>query len=109
MIPVLDMSQYPWGPPAKTGGPRSLRSFVVAVIAPKKANGVSLSKPAKAIPQRGFLTGRLGSAVTSLRRRGYTPVYAQRSSELSTDETGLWVVGRKVLTVDEVIALADRN
>lgn len=67
-----------------------------------------LTNLAKSTPQHGFLSGRLGRAVTTLRRRGYTPVHAQRSSETSTEETGLWVVGRKLLTVNEVIALAER-
>jgi len=62
---------------------------------------------AEGTPERRFVSGRLGRAVTTLRRRGYSPVHAQRSSESSTEETGLWVVGRKLLTVDEVIALAE--
>jgi hypothetical protein len=67
-----------------------------------------LTNRATATPHQGFLSGRLGRAITTLRRRGYTPVHAQRSSEASTEETGLWVVGRKVLTVNEVISLAER-
>jgi hypothetical protein len=74
----------------------------------RSKNEVRLTNRAKATSLRGFLTGRLGHAVMTLRRRGYTPVHAQRSSEMSADETGLWVVGRKVLTVDEVITLAER-
>jgi hypothetical protein len=73
----------------------------------RKRNEVRLTNRAKAAPHQGFLSGRLGRAVTTLRRRGYTPVHAQRSSEASTEETGLWVVGRKLLTVDEVITLAE--
>ena len=69
---------------------------------------VRLTIRAKAAPHQGFLSGRLGRAVTTLRQRGYTPVHAQRSSDLTTEETGLWIVGRKVLTVDEVITLAER-
>jgi hypothetical protein len=81
------------------------RAHLLGLARPK--NEVRLTNRAKATPLRGFLTGRLGHAVTTLRRRGYTPVHAQRASELSIEETGLWVVGRKVLTVDEVIALAE--
>lgn len=74
------------------------------------ANGdeVRLAMGAKATPHQGFLSGRLSRAVTTLRRRGYSPVHAQRSSDSSTEETGLWVVGRKLLTVDDVITLAKR-
>jgi hypothetical protein len=82
------------------------RARLLGLARPK--NEVRLTNRAKATPPRGFLTGRLGNAVTTLRRRGYTPVHAQRASELSIEETGLWVVGRKVLTVDEVITLAER-
>jgi hypothetical protein len=69
---------------------------------------VRLSKLARAKPHHGFLTGRLSRAVTTLRRRGYSPVHAQRSSEESVEETGLWIVGQKLLTPDEVITLAER-
>ena len=81
---------------------------MITRVAIQKGNEARLTMRAKSTPQRGFLTGRLGYAVTTLRRRGYTPVHAQRSSELTTEETGLWVVGRKLLTVDEVITLAER-
>jgi hypothetical protein len=84
------------------------RAHLLGLSRAKKENEARLANRAKATPQRSFLTGRLGHAVTTLRRRGYTPVHAQRSSELTTEETGLWVVGRKVLTVDEVITLAER-
>jgi len=84
------------------------RAHPLGLSRAKKENEAGLANRAKAIPQRGFLTGRLGHAVTTLRRRGYMPVHAQRASELTTEETGMWVVGRKVLTVDEVIALAEK-
>ena len=82
------------------------RARLLGLARPK--DEVRLTNRAKAAPHQGFLSARLGRAVTTSRRRGYTPVHAQRSSELTTEETGLWVVGRKVLTVDEVIALAER-
>ena len=82
------------------------RARLLGLARPK--NEVRLRNRANAAPHHGFLSGRLGRAVTTLRRRGYTPVHAQRASELSIEETGLWVVGRKVLTVDEVITLAER-
>jgi len=82
------------------------RAHRLGLARPK--NEARLANRAKVAPHQGFLSGRLGRAVTTLRRRGYTPVHAQRSSELTTDETGLWVVGRKVLTVDEVITLAEK-
>ena len=81
------------------------RAHLLGLIRPK--NEVRLTNRAKAAPHQGFLSGRLGRAVTTLRQRGYKPVYAQRLSDASTEETGLWVVGRKVLTVDEVITLAE--
>ena len=83
------------------------RARLLGLVRPR--NEVRLTNRAKAAPHQGFLSGRLGRAVTTLRRRGYTPVHAQRSSEASTEETGWWVVGRKVLTVDEVITLAERR
>jgi len=82
------------------------RAHLLGLARPK--NEARLTNRARVAPHQGFLSGRLGRAVTTLRRRGYMPVHAQRSSELTTEETGLWVVGRKVLTVDEVIALAER-
>jgi hypothetical protein len=46
------------------------------------------------------------AAATTLRRCGYAPVYAQRGSDLSTKETGLWVVGARLMTLDELVELA---
>ena len=57
---------------------------------------VRLTNRVKAAPRLGFLCGRLGRAVTILRQRRYTPVHAQRLSDASTEQTGFWVVGRKV-------------
>jgi hypothetical protein len=54
----------------------------------------------------GLREGRLDAAVNTLRRRGFSPVYAQRTSDTSTRETGLWVVGRMLLVPEDVIALA---
>lgn len=57
-------------------------------------------------PFRGAASLPAAQAANILRRHGYAPVYAQRCSDHSTSETGLWVVGRKLLRPDELTALA---
>jgi len=47
-------------------------------------------------------------AADTLRRYGFAPVYAQRQSDLSTKETGLWVVGTMLMKADEMINLASK-
>jgi hypothetical protein len=45
-------------------------------------------------------------AVDVLRRQGYSPVFAQRRSDLSMEETGYWIVGTRLLSRAELEALA---
>ena len=47
-------------------------------------------------------SSQLTQAVDTLRRYGFTPVYAQRMSASSTRPTGLWVVGKKLMKPEEI-------
>jgi hypothetical protein len=57
-------------------------------------------------PIRAASTLFVVQAANTLRRHGFAPVYAQRYSDHTTRETGLWVVGKQLLRPDEVTALA---
>ena len=61
--------------------------------------------------QREYIGAHLElvSAVNALRRSGFSPVCAQRHSDSSTIETGLWVVGRKLLRPDELVEFAAKH
>jgi hypothetical protein len=50
----------------------------------------------------------LARAADTLRRYGYAPVYAQRKSASSTQPTGLWVVGTRLMKPDELVQLAEK-
>ena len=52
---------------------------------------------------------QLDWAITLLRRLGYCPVHAERRSDTSIEETGRWVVGRRILSRDEFVALAQKR
>jgi hypothetical protein len=67
-----------------------------------------VAKRVNAPPRTARSFTRLARAADTLRRFGYTPVYAQRESASSMEETGLWVVGRKLMKPDELIRLADK-
>jgi hypothetical protein len=51
---------------------------------------------------------RSADAANILRRQGFAPVYAQRLSDFSTKETGLCVVGTRLMKPDELAELASK-
>ena len=59
-------------------------------------------------PVTAYRFGPLARAADTLRRYGYSPVYAQRHSTSSTRQTGRWVVGTKLMKPDELIELAKK-
>lgn len=92
-----------------------------------RAAELNLQRPQKPVSTRSRTQAALGSKSTSvarglhassrssqwaadvLRREGYTPVYAQRRSDASLEETGFWVVGARLLSRQELEALADKH
>ena len=69
----------------------------------RQTQSCRVRKVSKTFPR----SARLIAAVAMLRRRGFAPVFAERVSDDSTSETGNWIVGRLVLTPDEVVGLAE--
>ena len=86
------------------------RARVLRLVRPGRdpAAPIGTRKP-PATPIRTHIDPQLVNAATVLRKAGFAPVYAQRLSDTSIVPTGLWVVGKKLLRPDEVLALAERK
>jgi hypothetical protein len=85
------------------------RAAVLGLVRPKRnhpASTVQRRPSATAVVKKPVQNNEAKWAVDILRRQGYSPVYAQRRSDSSMEETGLWVVGTRLLSRDEVVALA---
>jgi hypothetical protein len=88
---------------------RAAKHGLVRPARPARANGPPMvpKKPSTASMdcESPFV---LAQSVTTLRRHGFAPVHAQRVSDSSTRKTGLWVVGKEVMTPDALVALATK-